>query len=110
MLKIQYLLKLSLTFSLLYLFYSPNVLADEKWVIGDIRISGLQRVSAGSIFAVIPTEVGDQIDSYDIRDVAKALFKTGQFDDIQMGREDNTLIISLVERPSISSIELISIE
>ncbi|SVC43862.1 uncharacterized protein METZ01_LOCUS296716, partial [marine metagenome] len=91
---------------MLYLFYSPNVLADEKWVIGDIRISGLQRVSAGSIFAVIPAEVGDQIDNYDIRDVAKALFKTGQFDDIQMGREDNTLIISLVERPSISSIEL----
>jgi len=104
--KIQYLLKIALTFSMLYLFYSPNVLADEKWVIGDIRISGLQRVSAGSIFAVIPAEVGDQIDNYDIRDVAKALFKTGQFDDIQMGREDNTLIISLVERPSISSIEL----
>ena len=79
---------------------------SEEWVINDIRISGLQRVSAGSVFNVMPISVGDTVDEYDLQSTAKTIFKTGQFDDIQLGREANTLIISLVERPSIASIEL----
>ena len=80
--------------------------ADEKWLVEDIRISGLQRVSAGSIFNVLPLAVGDNVDSYDLQNAAKVVFKTGQFDDIQVGRDGNTLILSITERPSIASIEL----
>ena len=68
--------------------------ADE-WVVNDIRISGLQRVSAGSVFNVMPIAVGDTVNVYDLQTTAKTIFKTGQFDDIQLGREANTLIISL---------------
>jgi outer membrane protein insertion porin family len=80
--------------------------ADEKWLVEDIRISGLQRVSAGSIFNVLPLAVGDNVDAYDLQNAAKVVFKTGQFDDIQVGRDGNTLILSITERPSIASIEL----
>ena len=86
--------------------YVQTVMSEESWVINDIRISGLQRVSAGSIFNVMPIAVGDRVDVYDLQTTAKTIFQTEQFDDIQLGREGNTLIISLVERPSIASIEL----
>ena len=86
--------------------YVQTVISEESWVINDIRISGLQRVSAGSIFNVMPIAVGDRVDVYDLQTTAKTIFQTEQFDDIQLGREGNTLIISLVERPSIASIEL----
>ena len=75
-------------------------------MVEDIRISGLQRVSAGSIFNVLPIAVGDNVDTYDLQNAAKVIFKTGQFDDIQVGRDGNTLILSIIERPSIASIEL----
>ena len=100
----------SLFFSGLLLFslaISQNInSADEKWLVEDIRISGLQRVSAGSIFNVLPLAVGDNVDAYDLQNAAKVVFKTGQFDDIQVGRDGNTLILSITERPSIASIEL----
>ena len=79
---------------------------EESWVVNDIRISGLQRVSAGSVFAEMPIAVGDRVDTYSLQIVAKTLFKTGQFDDVQIGKDGNILIISLVERPSISAIEI----
>tara|TARA_B100001057_G_scaffold414757_1_gene431963 strand:+ start:2663 stop:5068 length:2406 start_codon:yes stop_codon:yes gene_type:complete len=94
-------------FILLLNFSQNNILgSSEEWVVSDIRISGLQRVSAGSIFNVMPISIGDSVDVYELQVAAKTIFKTGQFDDIQLGREGNTLIISLVERPSIASIEL----
>ena len=94
-------------FILLLNFSQNNILgSNEEWVVSDIRISGLQRVSAGSIFNVMPISIGDSVDVYELQMAAKTIFKTGQFDDIQLGREGNTLIISLVERPSIASIEL----
>ncbi|MDA7600919.1 MAG: outer membrane protein assembly factor BamA [SAR86 cluster bacterium] len=94
-------------FLLLSLSLSQSINSeDEKWLVEDIRISGLQRVSAGSIFNVLPLAVGDNVDSYDLQNAAKVVFKTGQFDDIQVGRDGNTLILSITERPSIASIEL----
>ena len=73
-------------------FSGHTLSSSEEWVINDIRISGLQRVSAGSVFNVMPISVGDTVDEYDLQSTAKTIFKTGQFDDIQLGREANTLI------------------
>ena len=95
----------SVIFALITVF-PFSIHAEEEWVVSDIRISGLQRVSAGSIFNVMPIAVGDTVDTFELQDTAKTIFKTGQFDDIEIGREGNTLIISIVERPSIASIEL----
>ena len=82
------------------------VLAFEEFIVNDIRIAGLQRVSTGSIFNTIPISVGDKIDDRKIVDITRALFATEQFDDIQIGRDGNALIITVAERPSISSIDI----
>ena len=96
--------KFKLTF--LSFFLSLNLLSFEEFLVSDIRIIGLQRVSTGSIFNVIPISVGDRIDSRKSYDIVKSLFSTEQFDDIQIGKDGNTLIITVVERPSISEIDI----
>jgi outer membrane protein insertion porin family len=89
--------------SFLFIF---NLNAFDEFLVSDIRIIGLQRVSTGSIFNVIPISVGDKIDSRKSIDITKSLFSTEQFDDIQIAKDGNTLIISVVERPSISAIDI----
>ena len=92
--------------SFLLLLNITTVLAFEEFIVNDIRIAGLQRVSTGSIFNTIPISVGDKIDDRKIVDITRALFATEQFDDIQIGRDGNALIITVAERPSISSIDI----
>jgi len=92
--------------SLVLLLNITTVLAFEEFIVNDIRIAGLQRVSTGSIFNTIPISVGDKIDDRKIVDITRALFATEQFDDIQIGRDGNALIITVAERPSISSIDI----
>ena len=87
-------------------FISISTSAFDEFLITDIRIIGLQRVSIGSIFTAIPVNVGDKMSQAKVREISKALFATAQFNDIQIAKDGNALIISLVERPSISSIEL----
>ncbi|WP_043306941.1 outer membrane protein assembly factor BamA [Pseudomonas sp. ML96] len=78
----------------------------ESFTVTDIRVNGLQRVSAGSLFGALPLNVGDSVDDRRLVDATRALFKTGFFQDIQLGREGDVLVINVVERPSISTIEI----
>ena len=78
----------------------------DEFIISDIRIVGLQRVSTGSIFNIIPITVGDKIDLRRSTDITKSLFSTEQFDDITIARDGNTLIIGVAERPSVSKIDI----
>src|SRR5690554_7937700 len=59
----------------------------DNFVVTDIRVDGLQRVSAGSVFSAFPVNVGDSVDSVRLADAARSLFRTGFFTDIQLGRE-----------------------
>ena len=95
-------------FKIIFLSFllSINLNAFDEFLVSDIRIIGLQRVSTGSIFNVIPISVGDRIDIRKSNDIVRSLFSTEQFDDIQIGKDGNTLIITVVERPSISLIEI----
>ena len=90
----------------LSLLLSFQLFAFDEFLVSDIRIIGLQRVSTGSIFNVIPISVGDKIDVRKSNDIVRSLFSTEQFDDIQIGKDGNTLIITVVERPSISGIDI----
>ena len=96
--------KLKLIF--LSFLLSFQLSAFDEFLVSDIRIIGLQRVSTGSIFNVIPISVGDRIDIRKSNDIVRSLFSTEQFDDIQIGKDGNTLIITVIERPSISAIEI----
>jgi outer membrane protein insertion porin family len=91
--------------ALLLILLAPMALADA-FRISDIRINGLQRVSAGSVFAALPLNIGDQVDDQTLVEASRSLFRTGFFQDIQLGREDNVLVVTVVERPSIAAIEL----
>jgi outer membrane protein insertion porin family len=91
------------------LLLAPAVHAED-FVVSDIRVEGLQRISAGSVFAAMPLGVGDRANAQIIRSAARALFGTGNFDDIQIGRDDNVLVIVVAERPSISEISIVGNE
>ena len=78
----------------------------DEFIINDIRIIGLQRVSVGSIFTAIPVSVGDKINSNDVNEMIRALFLTEQFNNIEIGKDGNALIILVEERPSIASISI----
>ena len=91
---------------ILGLMISTQLFAFDDFLVSDIRIIGLQRVSTGSIFNVIPISVGDNIDQRKSTDITRSLFATEQFDDIQIAKDGNTLIIVVQERPSISAIDI----
>lgn len=81
-------------------------ISAEVFQVDDIRIEGLQRVSAGTVFAALPVTVGDLIDEPLVREATRSLFRTGYFSDVVMVRENGVLVIGLVERPAVTEINL----
>lgn len=91
--------------ALVLLLVAPLVTA-QSFVISDIRVEGLQRISAGTVFAALPVGVGDTVDARSIRAATRSLFATGNFDDIRIGQDGNVLVVVVTERPSISEINI----
>lgn len=95
-----------------FLFVACLLLAPLAWaqsqtfIVSDIRVEGLQRISAGSVFSAMPLAVGDIVDQQAIRAASRSLFATGNFDDIRIGRDGNVLVVIVAERPSISEINI----
>ncbi len=79
---------------------APAALADE-FVVADMRVEGLQRISEGTVFNYLPINIGDRVDELRIQEAIRALYEQKLFDDIEMRRDDQTLIIAVRERPSI---------
>ncbi|WP_425468411.1 outer membrane protein assembly factor BamA [Parahaliea aestuarii] len=79
---------------------------SSSFIVSDIRVEGLQRISAGSVFAAMPLAVGDLVNEEALRAASRSLFATGNFDDIRIGRDGNVLVIVVAERPSISEINI----
>lgn len=93
--------------AVLLLLAAPLVVAQsESFVVSDIRVEGLQRISAGSVFAAMPLAVGDTVNEMNVRMAARSLFATGNFDDIRIGRDGSVLVVIVAERPSISEINI----
>ena len=74
--------------------FSVLVSAFDEFVISDIRVVGLQRVSIGSIFTIIPISVGDRMSEEKVRDIVLALFDTEQFNDIKISQDLSLIHIS----------------
>lgn len=90
----------------LLLLLLPALALAETWKVSDIRVQGLQRVSPGSVFSAIPAEAGDVLDATSIQQIARALYRTGFFDDIRLARDGDVLVITVKERPAIDSISV----
>jgi outer membrane protein insertion porin family len=79
---------------------------QSDFVVGDIRVEGLQRVSEGTVYNYLPVNIGDHLNPTRVREAIRALYATGFFRDVQLRREGNTLIVVVLERPSIESFEI----
>lgn len=88
------------------LLFNATLAHAAGFKISDIRVNGLQRVSAGSVFAALPLNVGDEVDDARLVESTRSLFKTGFFQDINLARDGNVLVINVVERPSVADIHI----
>ncbi|RBW50073.1 outer membrane protein assembly factor BamA [Marinobacter sp. F3R11] len=79
--------------------------ADE-FTVADIEVEGLQRVSAGTVFSALPVNIGEKMDEAELAETIKSLFRTGLFTDIEASRDGGILVLTVRERPSITSIEI----
>ena len=79
---------------------------SAEFVVKDIRVEGLQRISAGTVFNSLPVKIGDTVDTDDTPDIIKSLYKTGFFKDIKLELEQDVLVIFVQERPAIAEIEI----
>ena len=87
-----------------------NSHAEDKFIIEDIILKGLQRVDPGSIYGYLPFEVGDTFNSSSTPTIIKTLFKSKFFNDIVIERDGNKLIIIFDERPTIVDIDFEGLE
>jgi outer membrane protein insertion porin family len=78
----------------------------DSFIISDIRVDGLQRISEGTIYNYLPLNPGDQMDAATARAAIRELYRTGFFADISLSREGNILIITVLERPAIAAVTL----
>ncbi|MEE8512012.1 MAG: POTRA domain-containing protein, partial [Acidiferrobacterales bacterium] len=87
-------------------FYVSSVSAIESFVVEDIRVEGARRIAPGTVFNYLPVKVGDTLTEKKAQEAIRALFKTGFFKDIRLEREGNVLIVTVIERPAIASINI----
>lgn len=91
---------------LLCVLHAPVVMAMESFVIKDIRVDGLQRIAAGTVFNYLPIKVGDTLTDQKSQEAVRALFKTGFFRDVRLDRDKDVLVVNVIERPSIAGIKI----
>jgi len=84
----------------------PSPAVSGEFKVTDIQLQGLQRVSAGTVFNILPVNVGETVGSVEIRSLVRMLFESGYFDDITMLRDGGVLIIRVEERPAIENISI----
>ncbi len=84
---------------------SGQAAAIEPFTVKDIRVEGLQRTEAGTVFSYLPVRVGEVFNDAKSTATIKALFATGFFKDVQIEVEDGVLIVLLDERPTISTVD-----
>ena len=91
-------------FFVLLVALTPALKAEDSFVVEEIKVNGLQRIAAGTVYNYLPVTVGQRFYLNQIAPTMKGLFKTGFFKDINLIREGNALVINVIERPSIAKI------
>ncbi len=74
--------------------------------VDNIRVEGLQRVSEGTVYNYLPVNIGDRLSQQRVREAIRALYDTGFFRDVELRWEEGTLVVVVLERPSIESFEI----
>ena len=84
----------------------PGAAVADTFVVRDIRVEGLQRIAAGTVFSYLPIKVGDRMDPTQTPELVRALYRTGFFKDVRLEREGDVLVILVEERAAISEINI----
>jgi outer membrane protein insertion porin family len=85
---------------------TANALAFEPFVVSDIRIDGLSRISAGTVLNYLPVNKGDRLTSDAAQRAIRALYQTKFFSEVEIDREGDIMVIKVTERPSIAKLTL----
>jgi outer membrane protein insertion porin family len=93
--------------ALLITLHATPAHAFEPFVIKDIRVEGIQRTEAGTVFSYLPAKVGDTMTDERAAQAIRSLFATGFFRDVSLERDGDVLVVVVQERPSIAQLEFI---
>ena len=94
------------TLFVLFVLLPMTTMAAGEFVVKDMRVEGLQRISEGTVFNYLPVNIGDTVDGIRIGEAIRALYAQNLFDNIEMRRDGDTLVVVVAERPSIESFEI----
>ncbi|MCL2161099.1 MAG: outer membrane protein assembly factor BamA [Betaproteobacteria bacterium] len=89
---------------------SLPALAFQPFVVKDIRVEGLQRTEAGTVFNYLPVKVGDVFDEAQASEAIRALFDTGFFRDVRIETDHDVLVVVVDERPAIAKIDFVGVK
>ena len=77
---------------------------EEAFVVRDIRIEGLQRISEGAVLNYLPVNIGDTLDAASVRQLIRGLYESGFFADVEFRRDGDALLVAVREQPTIESL------
>ena len=101
-------MKKHLLAGLIAAIFASGAQAFDPFTIKDIRVEGIQRTEAGTVFSYLPVKVGDTMTNEKASQVIKSLFATGFFKDVRVEVEGDVLVLALEERPAIYTIEFVA--
>ena len=85
--------------------YASTTMALEPFVVKDIRVEGIQRTEAGTVFSYLPVKVGETMNDDLASQAIKSLYNTGFFKDVRIEVESDVLIVTVQERSAIAKID-----
>lgn len=91
--------------ALVIALFSQHAMALEPFVIKDIRVEGLQRTEAGTIFTYLPVQAGDVMNDEKATQAIKSLYNTGFFKDVRIEADGDVLVVTVQERSAIAKID-----
>jgi len=98
---------LALAAALCATIHAAAAWAFDPFTVKDIRVEGVQRTEAGTIFSYLPIKVGERVDDEKVAQAVKALYATGFFRDVRIEAQGDVLLVTVQERPTISSLTFV---
>ncbi|HEX8963575.1 MAG TPA: outer membrane protein assembly factor BamA [Rhodocyclaceae bacterium] len=103
-------MKKTILAGLMATLFATSASAFDPFVVKDIRVEGIQRTEAGTVFSYLPVKVGDTLTDEKAAQAIKSLFATGFFKDVRLEIEGQVLVVAVEERPAIASINFVGMK